>query len=327
MDRFHVPRSVSRVGFLSTMGAVAAAPALPAFAQEAVTVVRITAVPNDDVSPLLYAKQAGLFRQVGLDVQIEPATAGAAIAAALVGGSYDIGLTSMMAQVTAHVRGVPLTMIAPSLLSLSEDPAALLIVPNDSPIHGVRDLPGKVISCSSIRDVNWVSMRGFADANGVDSETIKFVEMPQTIIPAALDAKRLDAGILLNPNLEEAMSTGRFRVICKPFDGIAKRWLVAAWCANTAFAAKNPSVVQRFSQVMLTATRYANTHVSETAPMLAAFAKIDPAHVLAMKRVTCGTYLDPRDIQPAIDAAARYKVIDKSFPAAEFISQFAIKAG
>jgi NitT/TauT family transport system substrate-binding protein len=213
------------------------------------------------------------------------------------------------------------------LLSLSENPAALLIVPNDSPIRTVRDLPGKIVSCSSIRDVNWVSMRGFADANGVDSEAIKFVEMPQTIIPAALEAKRLDAGILLNPNLEEAMSTGRFRVVCKPFDGIAKRWLVAAWCANTAFAAKNPTVVQRFSQVMLAATRYANTHFAETAPIFAAFAKIDPAHVLAMKRVTCGLYLDPRDIQPAIDSAAKYKVIDKSFPAGEVISQFAIKTG
>jgi ABC-type nitrate/sulfonate/bicarbonate transport system substrate-binding protein len=170
-------------------------------------------------------------------------------------------------------------------------------------------------------------MRGFADENGVDSESIKFLEMPQTMIPSALEAKRLDAGILLNPNLEEAMATGRFRVVCKPFDGISKRWLVAAWCANTSFAAKNSSVVQRFSQVMLAATRYANTHFAETAPIFAAFAKIDPAHVLAMKRVTCGTYLNPRDIQPVIDAAARYDVIDKRFPAADLISRFAVRAG
>jgi NitT/TauT family transport system substrate-binding protein len=298
-----------------------------AIAQDKLTPVRFTAVPNDDLSPLLYAREAGLFKRVGLDVQVQAATSGAAIAAAVVGGSFDIGLASMMAQLTAHVHGVPLTMIAPSLLYLTNDPAALLLVTNDSPIRTVHDLLGKVLSVSAIRDVNCVSMRAFADANGVDSETIKFIEMPQSAISAALDAKRLDGGILLNPNLEEALSTGHFRVICKPFDGIAKRWLVAAWCANTGFAAKNPTVVQRFSSVMLAATRYANTHHAETAPLIAAFAGIDPAHALAMKRVTCGEYLDPRDIQPAIEAAAKCKVIDGNFPATDLISPFAIKPG
>ena len=65
--------------------------------------------------------------------------------------------------------------------------------------------------------------------------------------------------------------------------------------------------------------------VHETAPLLAAFTGIETSHVLAMKRVTCGEYLDPRDIQPAIDAAAKYKIIDKGFPAQELISPYALK--
>ncbi len=317
-------RGIDRTSFLAGLSAFAAT-ALPATAQDALTPVRVAAVPNDDVSPLLYAKQAGLFKRVGLDVTIQPATSGAAIAAAVVGGSFEVGLASMMAQLTAHVRGVPLTIIAPSLVYLTADPAALLVVANDSPIRSVRDLPGKVITCSAIRDVNWVSMRAFADANGVDSETIKFVEMPQSEVPAALDAKRVDGGILLNPNLQEALGTGRFRVVCKPFDGVAQRWLVAAWSSNTDYAQKNPTVIQRFSQVVFTATRYANDHHAETAPLLATFAGIDPTHVMAMKRVTCAEYLDVRDIQPAIEAAARYRVIDRRFAASDLISAFAIK--
>ena len=315
-----------RRGRLLTAAAVAAVTFAPrrAFTQ-ALTPLRVTAVPNDDVTPFLYAQQSGLFRRAGLDVSIVQATSGAAIAAAVVSGSYDIGLISMMASITGHVRGLPFVMIAPSLMYLSSDPAQLLLVLKDSPFKSVRDLAGKIVSCSSIRDVSWISTRASADQNGIDSESIKFVELPMAAVPAALEQRRIDAGSIVNPTLDEALATGHFRSIGQPFDAVAKRWMIAAWCTKSDFVTKNRDAVDRFATVMRTATLYANTHHAETAPLLAAFTGIEPAHVLAMKRVTCGEYLDPRDIQPAIDAAAKYKIIDKSFPAQELISPYALK--
>src|ERR1700678_2163554 len=105
-------RPLIRRGRLLTAAAAAAIALAPgrAFTQ-ALTPLRVTAVPNDDVSPFLYAQQSGLFRRAGLDVSIVQATSGAAIAAAVVSGSYDIGLISMMASITGHVRGLPFLMI------------------------------------------------------------------------------------------------------------------------------------------------------------------------------------------------------------------------
>jgi NitT/TauT family transport system substrate-binding protein len=316
-----------RRGRLLTAAAATTAVALAprrAFTQT-LTPLRVAAVPNDDVSPFLDAQQSGLFRRAGLDVSIVQATAGAAIAAAVVSGSYDIGLISMMATITGHVHGLPFVMVAPSLLYLASDPAQLLLVLKDSPLKSVRDLAGKVVSCSSIRDVSWISTRASADQSGIDSETIKFVELPMSSVPAALEQKRIDVGSILNPTLDEALATGHFRSIGAPFDAVGKRWMIAAWCATSDYVAKNRDAIDRFAAVMRTATLYANTHHAETAPLLAAFSGIETAHVLAMKRVTCGEYLDPRDIQPAIDAAAKYKIIDKGFPAQELISAYALK--
>lgn len=155
------------------------------------------------------------------------------------------------------------------------------------------------------------------------AETFKYVELTMTAIPAALDAHRIDAGTLANPSLEEALATGRFRSIGKPFDGIAKRWLVASYCTTLGFVTKNRDAVDRFASVMRTATAYANAHHAETAPLIAAFTGIDTAAVLAMKRTTGLTTLDPHEIQPAIDATAKYNVIDKPFPANELISPYA----
>ncbi|HEV8020179.1 MAG TPA: hypothetical protein VGP41_02875, partial [Candidatus Lustribacter sp.] len=105
------------------------------------------------------------------------------------------------------------------------------------------------------------------------------------------------------------------------FDGIAKRWLVAAYSTTTDFLTKNHDACDRFASAMRTATLYANAHHAETAPLIAAFTGIETAQVNAMKRTTCGEYLDPQEIQPAIDASAKYKVIDESFPARELIGR------
>jgi len=316
--------NASRGSFLTATAAAVTLAPRPSVAQ-GLTTIRITVVPNEDVTPLLYAQQSGLFRRAGLDIVVDRATSGAAIAAAVVSGSYDVGLISMMATITGHVRGLPFVMIAPSLLYLSEDPPSLLLVAKDSSLRSMRDIGGKVISVTAIRGVDWVAMHGYAEQFGVDPETLKFVELPMSSIPAALEAHRIDAGTVANPTLDEAMATGQFRSLGKPFDGIAKRWLVAAWCTTADFVAKNRDLVDRFATAMHAATVYTSTHPRETAPLIAAFTGIDPALALTMKRSAYGEYLDPRDIQPAIDAAAKFNVIDKGFPAQELISAYALK--
>lgn len=319
-----MPRGeASRSVFLGSLGAALALPR--AAGAQTLTHISTTEVPNDDVTPLLYAQQSGLFAKAGLDVSFQANTSGAAIAAAVAGGAYDIALASMMALISGHARSVPFVMIAPSLLYETEDPAALLVVLNDSPFHSVHDLAGKVIGVSAIKDINWVGTRAFLDQNGVDSSSVKFVEVPQPAIPAALQQHRIDAATLLNPTLQVAMATGNFRSVGKPHDGIAKHFLTAAWFSTTDYVDKHPDLIGRFATVVHTATLYANTHHAQTAPLIAAFAGVDLATVRDMKRVTCAEYLDSRDIQPSIDAAVKYGVIDHGFPAAELISTAALK--
>ncbi len=312
----------TRFLFLSSLAALTVRQAASA---QTLTHIGTTEVPNDDVTPLLYAQQSGLFAKAGLEVSFQANSSGAAIAAAVAGGAYEIGLASMMALITGHARNVPFVMIAPSLLYETEDPAALLVVLNDSPFRSVHDLAGKVIGVSAIKDINWVGTRAFLDQNGVDSSTVKFVEVPQPAIPAALQQRRIDAATLLNPTLQVAMATGNFRSVGKPHDGIAKHFLVAAWFTTADYADKHADVIGRFATVVHAATLYANTHHAQTAPLIAAFSGVDPATARDMKRVTCAEYLDPRDIQPAIDAAVKYGVIDRGFPAAELISAGALK--
>ncbi len=315
----------SRARFLAVVAGGVAYPLRVGAQQAELTTLRVTAVPNDDVTPLLYAQQSGLLRRAGIEVQLTRNTSGAAIAAAVAGGSFDIGLASMMALITGHAHGLPFLMVAPSLLALAGDKSTEMVVLADSPIRAPRDLAGKVLATASIRDESWLATKSFIDAAGADSETAKFVEIPQAAVPAALEQKRIDAGMLISPTLDRAMATGHFRALGNPLEAIGKRWLGAAWFSLASYAMQNRDLVDRFARAMLAATIYANAHQAETAPLIIAFTGIDPATAAGLHRATCAEYLDPRDIQPAVDHAARYKILERAFPAQELISPYALK--
>ena len=67
------------------------------------------------------------------------------------------------------------------------------------------------------------------------------------------------------------------------------------------------------------AAAYANAHHGETAELLNAFTKVDVAVIRASTRESYAETLDPADLQPVIDTAARYKAIDARFDARDLI--------
>jgi ABC-type nitrate/sulfonate/bicarbonate transport system substrate-binding protein len=109
-------------------------------------------------------------------------------------------------------------------------------------------------------------------------------------------------------------------VLAYHLSSIGPRLLQSSWFATSAFLEKNTAAVRAFARVMQAASAYCNTHQAQTAELLATFTKMDPATVAGMSRVMFASNLDPAQIQPLIDVAAKYKTIDKAFDAHEFIA-------
>jgi ABC-type nitrate/sulfonate/bicarbonate transport system substrate-binding protein len=77
--------------------------------------------------------------------------------------------------------------------------------------------------------------------------------------------------------------------------------------------------LKRFARVIYETGRWANTHRSDSAKILVKYAQLDPATVREMARCRYAENLDVRLIQPALDAAARYGVLDRPMQASEMI--------
>ena len=311
----------SRAQFVRTASAIGTAVALrPRLARADDQVLRVASAVGDDVTPVLYAQQQGLFQKAGLDVRLQVLTSGSAGAAAIVGGALDIAKSSLMSVILAHVHGIPLRLIAPAAVYTSTQLFAAIIVGKSSPIRNAQGLQGKTVAVSSLGDAQSLATMGWLDQNGVNSSSVKLVEIPFTAMVAAVEDGRVDAAVMVSPLLDSAVHTGRTRVLGPVYNGIAKHFLVTVWYATESFIEHNGDVVRRFAATVHDANAYCMRHSAETLPIVAAFEHIDPATLQGTVRASYTPTLDPRDIQPMIDIAAKYKVIDKPFPASELIA-------
>lgn len=287
--------------------------------------VRLASTANDDATPALYAISKGWFRDAGLDIDLQAATNGAAVATAVAGGVVDIGRSNVVPLITAHARGIPFTLVAPSGSYFEGvGSSGRIVVSKGSPVQRARDLNGLTVSVASLNDIQTIAARAWIDKDGGDSSSVKFVETTGQEAAIALDTGHIAAASLVSPLLGQLVQSGKYRVLGDPTGGIASRLMEAAWFSTTGYTAKNPAVIKKFSTIIGRASAFCNDHPDQTAPLLAAFAHLDVETVAHSPRDKYDLTLVPGDIQPLIDAAARYNAIPKAFDAREFIDPNAL---
>ena len=289
--------------------------------------VRVGLAEGDDATPTLYGVKAGLFRKYGLNVEITPMPSGAAGLAALAGGAVDVAGTSLLPLFSAYSRGLPVQLVAPLAAYAPESLYAVILVKKDAPYANGRDLKGKTIGSPALKDLNWLASMAWIDQNGGDSSTVTSLEIPPSVIPNALEHGRIDAATVTTPRYVQAVNAGGVRILGRSYEAIAKHFVFAAFAARTEYANKNPEVIARFGRAIRDASEYANTHHADTLALYAAFAKIDPKEIANAPRAISPPYLQPREIQPLIDAAVRYKVLPRTIDPASIVSSAALRAG
>jgi NitT/TauT family transport system substrate-binding protein len=291
--------------------------ALPAstFAQTP-PLIRVGAGPDDPSIPLLYAVQSGMYAKAGLNVEIVRLSGAAAVAAALAGGSLELGKGAPMTIVPAIAKGLPFTIIGSSGFYTLGTPQVGLVVLKDSPIKTAKDLNGKTLGVNGLKNIAEYAPSMWIDKNGGDSSTVKFVEIRPAAAPAALAAHRIDACFVAEPQITEAKATSR--VFAKPYDVLGDGFMIAGYFTMRPWAQAHPELVHKFQDAMRETAAWANANPDKSADILAKYTKLDPALVRASYRAKFGESLSAAAIQPTIDLAAHYKLLE-AFPAADLI--------
>lgn len=302
---------------LSFISAAAAGIALPRSARaQSASTLRIASLPFDQSGQAYYAQDVDIFNKAGLTCTIQTINNGSQIAAAIAGGSLDIGQANIMALAEARERGLAVSLIAGAGEYHAAKPTALMLVEKNSPLRSAKDLSGKTVAIGGLKTITQVSVQAWVDDNGGNSDLVKFIEMPFPQMEGVLAEGRIDAGLLAEPDASAALAVGRTRVLAKPFDAIGKDWLIGGWFAKDDWIAANAGDVRKFVAAMRSSAQWANQHQAESAQILEKYTKV---HVGNAVRVVYAEGLDPRAVQPQIDAAARYHLLKAAFPAKSLI--------
>jgi NitT/TauT family transport system substrate-binding protein len=280
------------------------------------TVVKLGIIPIEGAAEAFYGVDMGFFKKQGLDVQLEMMQNGSAIASAVAGGSLDVGFADTISIASAHARGLPFIYLAPALLNSLTAPTLALMVAGNGPIKEPKDLNGKTIGVNGINNITMIPFEAWIDKNGGDSKTVKWVEVP---IPAALDAVssgKIDGATYGEPFITFGTDKG-MRAIYTEKNPIAPRYMLAGFMTTKAWAAKNPAVAAKFIAAMKEIAQWANINRSASAAILSKYTKIPLPVVERMKRGEYAENLLASDFQPVIDAAVKYGVFAKAYPAPE----------
>lgn len=316
--------NVSRAHGLSTMALALAVPA--AVQAQAPAVVRFGTPGNDGNALAYYAFENGVFRKHGIDAQIQTIRtgSGAGIAGAVVGGSLDVGEGDIIAVAAAREHGLPLLLIAPSFLHRGPAPVSALIVAKTSSIRSGGDLNGATIAVPSLTGPAKLVTVAWLQKNGGDPPTVKFVELPQTAMAAAIGRGTVAAGTTTEPNLAAALDD--VRVLGYVYDAIGNPLQVTSWFATEDWIRANTDVARRVVAALRESAVWANDprNHAASAAILQKYTPFPSSLLPKMHRAQYGEVFDPAIIQPLLDAAYAQKSLPKPIAAKDLLSSVAV---
>ncbi len=282
------------------------------------TKISLGTAQTDSASEVLSGINVGIYARAGLDVQPQTFTNGNTTFAAMLGGTLDLSGSNLLSLAVAYAHGAPIRIIATGAVYTTQHPTTVMVVAKDSKLATARDLAGATVGVNVLQGIAHVAAQAWIDKNGGDSKQVKFLELANSSMGAALLSKRIDASILPEPFLSQ--SKGDWRFFGKAFDGFGPRWMIDGYVASQAWIAANRDTAHKFQQANLEAAAWANRHQDQTAEFVAKGMGLDVAVVRGMARATFLEKTDLGAIQPVIDAGVKYGVLPQRILAADLFA-------
>lgn len=249
-----------------------------------------------------YAADQGIFRKHGLDVQMQTLRNGAAIAAAVAGGSAQFGVSNTLQLAQAHANNVPFKIVALGDVHDERYPLSGLIVTTASGITSGKDLNGKTVGVATLRGLDQLAATALIDKQGGTSGSVQFVELSATSSLDALFAGRVAAITLEPPQLEEALAGNRVRNLGDIENAISPHWVATDWFSTSEELQRNPDVGRRFAAAIYEAGVWSMANRAAAAAILAKVLHATESETHARY----ATASDPAMLQSVLDVASRY---------------------
>jgi NitT/TauT family transport system substrate-binding protein len=246
---------------LAALAAAAALAAGGAQAQQKVVIGIPTSPPNVVHMPVIVAKDLGLYKKAGFDVEMVSLGDGTKVYRALLAGNIDFGLTPGAPTIIGTANGASVKALSANLPKFE---ASMIVRGN---IKTMEDLKGKRIGVQEPGGFSDILSRSVLRSAKIDPKEVNFVSIASEDVPA-LVANQVDTAIL---HVEQEM-LAKSKV--PDLHAIARMWEVQPKTLYTFLSATEktikakPDMVEKIVAATIEATRIMYSDKAKVLPIL-----------------------------------------------------------
>jgi NitT/TauT family transport system substrate-binding protein len=241
------------------LGFVAALASSEAPAQTVRVKVASTAKEVFDNLPLFIARDKGIFKANGLDVEVAHFSGGGEVVRAVSSRSMQFGMVAATAAIIAAAAGQDLKII-----SAWSAPAygMYFIVPAESPIKTAAELAGKKVGISRPGSITHTGLLTAAQNLNIKLEAVPVGSPGDSWI--AMKSKRVDAGWQSVPDVYRLIDQGEARVLIKLEEHV-RNYQQGALIAMADYLTLNADVARRLIRACSEAMAFIDKNPGEAA--------------------------------------------------------------
>lgn len=188
-------------------------------------------------------QERGIFKKYGLDLDILYTSGGGETLQAVISGAVDIGLSAgTLSVLGAFQKGAPLRIIGASSTGSRE---LFWYVPQDSPVHAMRDANDRTIAYSTGGSSTQITVLRFIDEYKLNAKPVATGDVSATITQVM--SKQVDIGWSVAPFQLKALAQGQIRIVGRASDlSSIRNQTIRVQITNTTALAQKKDSIERF---------------------------------------------------------------------------------
>jgi ABC-type nitrate/sulfonate/bicarbonate transport system substrate-binding protein len=295
----------------SLTGCGASEPTADAATPQALTV---GVVPSLELGLLTIAEEEGLLAEAGLELDIVPVDSGPNVITGVVSGQYDLGYTAYAPPLLAVAEGAPLIAVS-STGTLGPDGAnGGTVVRSEAGYQRFADLSGVSLGTNAPRSLFSLTLPASVDADGGDGSDIELVPLPFNEIGQAVADGQVDAGVLLEPFLSQALEEYPDLVnLGDPSAPVLPQGSPQGLYLTSETTARDKAeAMAAFRDVLAEAIEIGNADLEAVKVAGAPLAGLDPELARALPLEPFDTTVSAESLQPLVDLMLEYDWITEA---------------
>jgi NitT/TauT family transport system substrate-binding protein len=287
------------------------AAALPAAAQ---TKIKMTYTAVTGFTAGYVAEQQGFFQKRGIDMEFVQTNISGNIPAVIMSGSVEAGGPTLPSVLQANDAGLDLVIFAGgAVYPLSGD---VLIARKGAGIEKTTDLKGKTVGVPGIGALLHIMLRRDLQANGVDPNSVKYVELGFPQAGDALRSGQIDAYPSQAPFTARILQSGAGEAVANWLSATPAGTPTVIFAATRSWATAHKKEINAMQDAMREALVFMKDHPNETNEAIGKYTGLPAAVVGSLPPPIINVDLTPKQIQFWIDICKEQGLI-KGNPKAE----------